>query len=123
MLRDAPQVYLRFDDLKADRNKTALDATGNYHGTVAGNLASGDGAPGTGGRAATFDGRSSLASISISLHYWQGDDVAGFEQTEEAIGGGLAVTGNYPEFPGGEFQRVERDRIGPEHFQGWIDWG
>ena len=33
---------------------------------------------------------------SISLHCWQGDDVGGFEGTGQAIGGGLAVTGNYP---------------------------
>ena len=37
-----------------------------------------------------------LARIPISLHCWQGDDVGGFEDTGEAIGGGLAVTGNYP---------------------------
>ena len=37
-----------------------------------------------------------LAAIALSLHCWQGDDVAGFEGTGEAIGGGLAVTGNYP---------------------------
>ena len=37
-----------------------------------------------------------LSTIAISLHCWQGDDVGGFENTGEAIGGGLAVTGNYP---------------------------
>src|SRR4051812_18902822 len=37
-----------------------------------------------------------LAKIPISLHCWQGDDVVGFENTGESIGGGLAVTGNYP---------------------------
>lgn len=92
-----------------------------------------------------------LATIPLSLHCWQGDDVAGFEGSHAAIGGGLAVTGNYPGrartidelrgdielsyslIPGqhrlnlhamyGEFpQRVERDQIGVEHFQGWIDW-
>ncbi len=93
-----------------------------------------------------------LASIAISLHCWQGDDVGGFESSGEELGGGLAVTGNYPGkartidelrldlekayvmIPGahrlnlhaiyGEFsgQHVERDEIGPEHFQGWIDW-
>jgi L-rhamnose isomerase len=92
-----------------------------------------------------------LAEISLSLHCWQGDDVGGFENTAQAIGGGLAVTGNYPGkartpdelrsdlqmayalIPGrhrlnlhasyGEFNgRVDRDEIRPEHFQGWIDW-
>ena len=35
-------------------------------------------------------------TVPISLHCWQGDDVGGFENTGEALGGGLAVTGNYP---------------------------
>src|SRR5882672_7963388 len=39
---------------------------------------------------------SRLGSIPISLHCWQGDDVGGFENTGEGLGGGLAVTGNYP---------------------------
>ena len=37
-----------------------------------------------------------LARIPISLHCWQGDDVGGFENSASALGGGLAVTGNYP---------------------------
>src|SRR3984957_4641232 len=37
-----------------------------------------------------------LSGIAISLHCWQGDDVGGFEGSGEEIGGGLAVTGNYP---------------------------
>ena len=37
-----------------------------------------------------------LAAIPISLHCWQGDDVGGFENTGDELGGGLAVTGNYP---------------------------
>ena len=37
-----------------------------------------------------------LATIPISLHCWQGDDVQGFESAGGALGGGLAVTGNYP---------------------------
>jgi L-rhamnose isomerase len=92
-----------------------------------------------------------LSKIAISLHCWQGDDVGGFENAAKDIGGGLAVTGNYPGrartpdelradlaqayalIPGrhrlnlhasyGEFPSpVERDQIGVEHFQGWIDW-
>ena len=38
----------------------------------------------------------SLAAISISLHCWQGDDICGFEKLGTALGGGLAITGNYP---------------------------
>src|SRR5215210_7660262 len=36
-----------------------------------------------------------LARVAVSLHCWQGDDVGGFENTGQALGGGLAVTGNY----------------------------
>jgi L-rhamnose isomerase len=93
-----------------------------------------------------------LKQIPISLHCWQGDDVAGFESTGETLGGGLAVTGNYPGkartpdelradlekvyslLPGrhrlnlhafyGEFggKQVDRDQVSVEHFRGWIDW-
>lgn len=92
-----------------------------------------------------------LGSVAVSLHCWQGDDVGGFENQDAEIGGGLAVTGNYPGrargleelradlekalslIPGthrinlhaiyGEFpQPVSRDQIRPDHFQGWIDW-
>jgi L-rhamnose isomerase len=38
-----------------------------------------------------------LASIPISLHCWQGDDVGGFENEGAALsGGGIQATGNYP---------------------------
>ena len=93
-----------------------------------------------------------LAGIPISLHCWQGDDVSGFEDSGEAIGGGLAVTGNHPGrardpdelradldlalglIPGRHRlnlhasyaetggQKVERDAIEPAHFARWIDW-
>ncbi|MCH5376963.1 MAG: L-rhamnose isomerase [Planctomycetes bacterium] len=93
-----------------------------------------------------------LASIPISLHCWQGDDVGGFEHTVDEIGGGLAVTGNYPGkartpdqlrsdlekalslIPGRHRLNlhasyaetggasVERNELTPQHFQGWIDW-
>jgi L-rhamnose isomerase len=93
-----------------------------------------------------------LATIPISLHCWQGDDVGGFENLGAALGGGLAVTGNYPGkartpdelradlekalalIPGrhrvnlhamyGEFggKKVERTEIELNHFQRWIEW-
>jgi L-rhamnose isomerase len=93
-----------------------------------------------------------LATVPISLHCWQGDDVGGFERAGVTLGGGLAATGNYPGkartpielrrdaekalslIPGrhrfnlhafyGEFEGrpVDRDAIEPEHFAGWIDW-
>lgn len=37
-----------------------------------------------------------LADIPLSLHAWQGDDVAGFEHTSHELTGGCQVTGNYP---------------------------
>ena len=38
-----------------------------------------------------------LASVPISLHCWQGDDVGGFEREgAELSGGGIQATGNYP---------------------------
>jgi L-rhamnose isomerase len=93
-----------------------------------------------------------LAGVPISLHCWQGDDVAGFENRGVELGGGLAVTGNYPGkartpdelradaakamslIPGRHRfnlhaiyleingARVDRDGIGPDHFRGWIQW-
>jgi L-rhamnose isomerase len=93
-----------------------------------------------------------LAGVAVSLHCWQGDDVGGFENAGEALGGGLAVTGNYPGkartadelrsdidtalslIPGshrlnlhaiyadGTGKKVGRDELGPEHFSRWIDW-
>ena len=93
-----------------------------------------------------------LASIPISMHCWQGDDVGGFETREGGLSGGIAVTGNYPGrartpnelrqdlekvyslLPGkhrlnlhacyGEFdgKMVDRNEFKVTHFQGWIDW-
>jgi L-rhamnose isomerase len=93
-----------------------------------------------------------LATIPISLHCWQGDDVGGFENDLGLTGGGIQATGNYPGkarnadelradlekalslIPGRHRvnlhaiyaethgRPVERDRLGPEHFAGWIDW-
>ncbi len=38
-----------------------------------------------------------LATIPISIHCWQGDDVGGFERPDATLGGGgIQVTGNYP---------------------------
>ena len=93
-----------------------------------------------------------LEKTPISLHCWQTDDVMGFE-SNVGLSGGIQTTGNYPgrartidevradlEFVnsllagtqrvnlheiygdfGGKF--VDRDQVGVEHFQSWIDWG
>jgi L-rhamnose isomerase len=93
-----------------------------------------------------------LKGIPISLHCWQGDDVCGFETTEGLSSGGIMATGNYPGrarnigelrsdyekalslIPGKHRvnlhaiylddggKPVDRNKIGPEHFQSWIDW-
>jgi L-rhamnose isomerase len=93
-----------------------------------------------------------LATIPVSLHCWQGDDVGGFENAGGTLGGGLVATGNYPGkartpdelradlemafslIPGkhrlnlhafyGEFggKKVDRDEIAPAHFRRWIAW-
>ncbi len=106
-----------------------------------------------------------LAKIPVSLHCWQGDDVGGFEKLADnlllhmqqkvaapELGGGLAVTGNYPGkartpdelradlekalslIPGqhrlnlhamyGEFggRQVDRDEIEVAHFKNRIAW-
>jgi L-rhamnose isomerase len=53
-----------------------------------------------------------LAGIAISLHCWQGDDVAGFESSGNQLGGGLVATGNYwgrartPEELRGDFEKA-----------------
>ena len=33
---------------------------------------------------------------AISIHCWQGDDVAGFDRKDEALSGGIQATGDYP---------------------------
>jgi L-rhamnose isomerase len=95
---------------------------------------------------------STLAKVSISIHCWQGDDVGGFENAGGQLGDGLAVTGNYPgkartpDQLRGDFEKahslipgnhrfnlhacyaemggrkVDRDEIGIEQFQNWVDW-
>ena len=92
-----------------------------------------------------------LEKQQISLHCWQTDDVSGFESAD-ALSGGIQATGNYPgrarnidevradlEYVKtllagnhrvnlheiyGDFQgkKVDRDEVGVEHFQSWIDW-
>ncbi|MBP9477184.1 MAG: L-rhamnose isomerase [Sebaldella sp.] len=93
-----------------------------------------------------------LNEIPISVHCWQGDDVQGFENPDGVLTGGIQATGNYPGksrnpeelredlemvfklVPGkhklnlhaiyGEFgnEKVERDKIKPEHFKNWVEW-
>lgn len=93
-----------------------------------------------------------LSEIPISMHCWQGDDVTGFEQTGQALSGGIQVTGAYPGkartpeelrsdiekvfslLPGKHRlnlhalyldnfgEKVDRNQIEPKHFAGWVEW-
>ncbi|MCL2285001.1 MAG: L-rhamnose isomerase, partial [Firmicutes bacterium] len=99
----------------------------------------------------TEDAIKKLQNIAISIHCWQGDDVAGFENVGE-LSGGIQVTGNYPGkarnpaelmadydkaislIPGKhrinlhasyaifEGETVARDAIEPAHFAKWIQY-
>lgn len=44
----------------------------------------------------TEEAISKLTDKEVSIHCWQGDDVAGFDNPDGGAGNGLAVTGNYP---------------------------
>ena len=37
-----------------------------------------------------------IDEVEISMHCWQGDDVTGFEVSEQGMSGGILATGNYP---------------------------
>ncbi|MEI7144031.1 L-rhamnose isomerase [Pectobacterium brasiliense] len=92
-----------------------------------------------------------LDQIPVSMHCWQGDDVAGFENTGGPLTGGIQATGNYPGkastpdelradleqafalIPGPKrlnlhaiylesAQPVARNEIAPEHFSIWVEW-
>lgn len=93
-----------------------------------------------------------LKEIPISMHCWQGDDVAGFEENTQ-LSGGIQATGNYlgkarnPEelmadidktlslISGThrinlhasyaifeEGQQIERDKLEPVHFKKWVEF-
>ncbi len=93
-----------------------------------------------------------LQTIPVSIHAWQGDDVAGFENTGHALTGGCQVTGNHPgkarnadelradldeamKFIPGTLRvclqghqvdkmlpGVDRDAFTMENFSSWLDW-
>ncbi|MFN7252298.1 MAG: L-rhamnose isomerase [Anaerobacillus sp.] len=93
-----------------------------------------------------------LKNVPISIHCWQGDDVAGFEVNASELSGGIDVTGNYPGkattpeqlradlekalslIPGKHRinlhaiyaetngEVVERDQLEPKHFANWVQW-
>lgn len=93
-----------------------------------------------------------LATIPVSVHCWQGDDVSGFENPDGELSGGIQATGNYPGkartpeelradmekafslIPGkkrvnlhalyleANGETVDRDQIEPKHFTNWVQW-
>lgn len=92
-----------------------------------------------------------LDTLPVSIHCWQGDDVAGFENPEGNLTGGIQATGNYPGkarnaqqlradlelaismIPGPNRlnlhaiylesdQPVARNEIEPKHFANWVEW-
>ncbi|AYH46655.1 L-rhamnose isomerase [Dickeya fangzhongdai] len=92
-----------------------------------------------------------LDQIPVSIHCWQGDDVAGFEHDSGALTGGIQATGNYPgkarnaaelradleqafrQIPGPKRLNlhaiylesdtpVARNAIEPHHFSHWVTW-
>lgn len=91
-----------------------------------------------------------LAKVKISMHCWQGDDVAGFENGA-SLSGGIQATGNYPGkarnpeelmadidkalslIPGKHRinlhasyaitdEKVDRDKLEPKHFAKWVEF-
>ena len=92
-----------------------------------------------------------LDRLPVSMHCWQGDDVAGFENPTGGLTGGIQATGNYPGkarnaqelrvdleqamrlIPGPKRLNlhaiylesdtpVARNEIKPEHFTHWVAW-
>ncbi len=92
-----------------------------------------------------------LKAVKISMHCWQGDDVAGLLFADNALSGGIQVTGNYPGkattaielrsdlekalslIPGKHKvnlhaiyadtdEKVDLNEIEPKHFSSWVEW-
>ena len=92
-----------------------------------------------------------LAQVKISIHCWQGDDIAGFLFKDQQLSGGIQVTGNYPGaattvtelrqdiekavslIPGKHKlslhaiyadtdEKVDLDQLAPRHFASWVEW-
>jgi len=93
-----------------------------------------------------------LAATPVSLHCWQGDDVAGFENASGNAGSGCVATGNYPgkarnfaeltadldqvarlvpgllrlnlhaNYATDNPAKDDRDALTIAHFASWVDW-
>ena len=92
-----------------------------------------------------------LSKVKISMHCWQGDDVAGFDG-DGILDGGILVTGNYPgkattidelqndlekmysllpgkhklnlqsSYPDLQGEKVDRNAYEPRHYTSWVEW-
>ena len=93
-----------------------------------------------------------MDEVEISMHCWQGDDVTGFELSEQGMSGGILATGNYPGrarnaeelradygkafslVPGKQRanlhafyletdgKHVNRDAVEVKYFENWMQW-
>lgn len=92
-----------------------------------------------------------LTQIKVSVNCWQGDDINGFLFEDQALTGGISVSGDYPGIattpdelrmdldqalsliPGKHKlnlhaiyadtdEDVDLDELEPRHFQTWVDW-
>lgn len=92
-----------------------------------------------------------LSQIKVSLQCWQGDDVLGFMFPDQALTGGISVSGNYPGkattpaqlradldkalslIPGKHKvnlhaiyvdtdEKIDLDQIEPKHYEKWVQW-
>ena len=92
-----------------------------------------------------------LSQIKVSLQCWQGDDVLGFMFPDQALTGGISVSGNYPGkattpaqlradldkalslIPGNHKvnlhaiyvdtdKKIDLDQIEPKHYEKWVQW-
>jgi L-rhamnose isomerase len=92
-----------------------------------------------------------LSQIKVSLQCWQGDDVLAFMFPDQALTGGISVSGNYPGkattpaqlradldkalslIPGNHKvnlhaiyvdtdEKIDLDQIEPKHYEKWVQW-
>ncbi len=100
----------------------------------------------------TEQAMAALQSAEISVQCWQGDDIHGFEATQQALSGGILATGDYPGgarnagelradlekafslMPGKQRanlhaiyletdgKAVERDELEIKYFENWMAW-
>ena len=92
-----------------------------------------------------------VKAVPVSMNCWQGDDIAGFLFKDNALSGGIQVTGHYPGaarnvdelradaekamslIPGTKkfnlhaiyadtTEKVDLNELEPRHFESWVEW-